>query len=91
MTLHLGPGMELPDDLATEAMAILGQRGSGKSNALVVLAEELHAAGIPWVAVDPKGDWYGIRSAADGTAAGLPVPVFGGIYGDVPLESGAGR
>lgn len=91
MTLHLGPGLDLPDDIATEAMAILGGRGSGKSNALVVLAEELQTAGVPWVGIDPKGDWYGIRSAADGVAPGLPVPVLGGIYGDIPLEPGAGR
>lgn len=91
MTLHLGPGLDLPDDVATEAMAILGQRGSGKSNALVVVAEELYRVGVPWVAIDPKGDWYGIRSAGDGTEPGLPVPVFGGLHGDIPLEPTAGR
>jgi hypothetical protein len=40
---------------------------------------------MPWVAVDPKGDWWGIRLAADGIAEGLSVPVFGGLHGDLPL------
>lgn len=96
MTLHLGTAdqpLDLPDDAATEAMAILGQRGAGKSNALVVLAEELYAAGVPWVAVDPKGDWWGIRSGVDGASPGLPVPIFGGFRGDIPIEptAAAGR
>lgn len=89
--LHLGPDFSVPADAATESWGFLGQRGSGKSNALVVMAEELHAAKVPWVAVDPKGDWWGIRSSADGKEAGLPVPVFGGLHADVPLEPSAGR
>jgi uncharacterized protein len=89
-TLHLGPGVDLPLDAATESVGILGQRGSGKSNVAVVFAEEEWKAGIPWVAIDPKGDWYGIRSSADGKGPGLPIPVFGGLHGDVPLEPSSG-
>jgi hypothetical protein len=61
------------------------------SNAAAVIAEEMHAAGLPWVAIDPKGDWWGLRSSRDGTGPGLPVPVFGGLHGDVPLTPEAGR
>lgn len=89
--LRIGPGLELPEDVVTRRMAVLAMSGAGKSNAAVVLAEELHAAGIPWVAIDPKGDWWGVRSARDGKGGGLAVPVFGGRHGDVPLESAAGR
>jgi uncharacterized protein len=89
--LRLGPKLTVPTDVATESWGILGQRGSGKSNALVVLAEELYRAQVPWVAIDPKGDWWGIRSSADGKGPGLSVPVFGGDHGDLPLEPTAGK
>jgi len=88
MPLHVAPDFTLPDEAATETFAILGKRGAGKSSTAVVLAEEMHAAGIPWVAIDPKGDWHGIRS--DGDRPGLPVPVFGGLHGDLPLTPAAG-
>jgi hypothetical protein len=72
-------------------MAILAMSGAGKSNAAVRTAEVMQAAGIPWVAIDPKGDWYGVRSNAAGDGAGLSVPIFGGLHGDLPLEPTAGR
>jgi len=90
MTLQLGPKLALPAGAATETFGILGQRGSGKSNVAVVMAEQMWTAGIPWVAVDPKGDWWGMRSGRDGTSPGLALPVFGGLHGDMPLEPGAG-
>jgi uncharacterized protein len=89
--LRLSPDLALPIEAATRRMAILAMSGAGKSNLAVVLAEEMFAAGIPWVAIDPKGDWYGIRSSESGKRAGLPVCVFGGLHGDVPLEPTAGK
>lgn len=80
----------LPPETVTQCLAILGKRGTGKSNIGVVLAEEFHRLGIPWVAIDPKGDWWGVRSMADGSP-GLSVPVLGGLHGDVPLEPTAGK
>jgi DNA helicase HerA-like ATPase len=88
--LRVSPDLSLPLDAATETFAILGKRGAGKSNTEVVMAEEFSAAGIPFVTIDPKGDWWGIRSSADGKSPGLSVPVFGGRHGDVPLEATAG-
>ncbi|HEX4432824.1 MAG TPA: hypothetical protein VHZ96_26360 [Frankiaceae bacterium] len=90
MTLHVSEELDLPLEFATEAWAVLARRGAGKSNALIVIAEELHANGLPFVHIDPKGDSWGIRSNGDGTGPGLAVPVFGGRHGDVPLESTAG-
>jgi hypothetical protein len=55
------------------------------------MAEEMYDAGLPWVAIDPKGDWWGVRAAGDGRHPGLSVLVFGGLHGDVPLEPTAGR
>lgn len=85
MSLRLAPNLDLPDHFATEGVVAVGMRGSGKSNTLVRWAEVLYEATIPFVAVDPKGDWHGIRSSATGKRAGLSVPVFGGLTGDFPL------
>src|SRR6185436_11224011 len=43
------------------------------------------------VVADPIGVWWGLRAAADGKAAGLPILVMGGDHGDVPLEVTAGE
>src|SRR4051812_32647234 len=90
MKLNIAPDLALPLDAATETFGILAKKGAGKSNAAVVMAEEMYDAGIPWVAVDPKGDWWGLRSSEDGKGPGLPIIVFGGRHGDVPLEPTAG-
>lgn len=89
--LQIGPGIKLPLDFATEAWAVLARRGAGKSNAGAVMVEELYRNHLPFVVLDPKGDWWGIRSSADGKSDGLAIPVFGGRRGDVPLEPGAGH
>jgi hypothetical protein len=86
-----GNDIILPPELVTESNGILGKKGSGKTSAGVVLYEEMYAIGVPVVAIDPKGDWYGIRSSADGQSEGLPVPVFGGRHGDIPLEATGGK
>ncbi len=91
MSLHISPDLDLPVDAITETFAILAKRGAGKSNAAVVMAEQMYDAGLPWVAVDPKGDWWGVRSSVDGKGAGLSVIVLGGQHADVPLEPTAGR
>lgn len=88
--LVLGPGVRFPADAVTESFVILGKRRGGKSNTAVVMAEAMFDHGLPWVAFDPKGDWYGIRSDADGTGPGLPIPVFGGLHGDLPLSHTSG-
>lgn len=88
--LNVAPGFTLPRGSVTESFALLAKRGAGKSNAAVAIAEEMHDGGIPWVAVDPKGDWWGIRSSVDGKGPGLPIPIFGGHHGDVPLDAAGG-
>lgn len=81
----------LPLDIITQSTGVLAKKGAGKTNLGVVIVEEAHAAKVPVVVVDPKGDWYGIRSGTDGDPkGGLPIPVFGGLHGDIPLEPTAG-
>ena len=89
-TLKVARGLELPVDVAGEAIAILAKRGAGKTNTATVLVEELHAAGVQIVILDPVGAWWGIRSSADGQSEGLPFAILGGEHGDVPLEQTAG-
>lgn len=88
--IELASGLRLPESAVTNSYALLAMKGAGKSNAAVVFAEQLYAAAIPWVCIDPKGDWWGIRSSANGKRDGLAVPIFGGLHADVPLDPGAG-
>lgn len=88
--IDLAAGLEIPDSAVTTSFALLAMKGAGKSNAAVRYAEQLYAASIPFVTIDPKGDWWGIRSAANGRGAGLPVPIFGGLHADVPIDPSAG-
>lgn len=97
--LEISSTLSLPIDAVTEKFAILAVSGAGKSNAAVAMAEEMYRAGLPWVAIDPKGDWWGIRLSANGKSAGLPVLFFGAAgrkrknkpEPDVPLEDTAGK
>ena len=79
-----------PSPPITETFAFLAVRRAGKSNAAVVMAEEMYRLGLPWVAIDPKGDWWGMRSDRTGKKPGLQIPIFGGLHGDLPLEAEAG-
>lgn len=89
--LQLGPGMSMPVDLITQKTSILARTGAGKTNAGVVICEELLDRKQQIVVLDPKGDWYGLRASADGEGEGYAVIVMGGLHGDVPLESTGGR
>lgn len=90
-TLHLAPRLSLPLDAVTQTIGILAKRRAGKSYLARRLAEQLLHARQQVVIVDPKGDWWGIRSAADGKGPGFPVTILGGERGDIPLEASAGE
>lgn len=89
--IKLANNVEFPLDTVTSTIAILANRGGGKSAFAHLLVERMYRAGLPVVIVDVKGDWWGIRSSADGTGPGLPFVIFGGDHGDVPLEPTAGE
>ncbi len=90
ITVDVDSQVAFPPSVATQTIGILAKRGAGKSNTAAVLAEEMYAAGIPFIVIDPKGDWWGLRAARDGKGGGLEVPIFGGDHRDVPLEPGGG-
>lgn len=89
--IRLGEQLSLPVDLATEAIAILGRRGKGKTNTAGVIVEEFVKLGVPVCVVDTVGVWWGLRSSSSGKGPGLPVVVFGGSHADVPLDESSGR
>jgi hypothetical protein len=89
--LEVADGLTLPLDFITQSAALLAVRRAGKSNVAAVMAEQMHRAALPWVGIDPKGDWWGLRSDREGTGPGLPIPIFGGLHGDMPLLPEAGH
>ena len=58
----LAKGLSLPPDAATQTFLIVGKRGSGKSTTAVRMAEQLHAAGVPFVVIDPVDTWWGLKA-----------------------------
>jgi uncharacterized protein len=88
--LRISADLKLPVDAVTETFAFLAKRGAGKTYAAKVLAEEMLTAGAQVVILDPLDVWWGLRSSADGKGPGLPIAIFGGEHGDIPLEPTAG-
>jgi hypothetical protein len=90
--LAFAEGLSLPIDVVTQKAAFMGRTGSGKTYAATKLAELLLRAGAQVVAIDPVGVWWGLRLDADGkTPSDLELPIFGGLHGDIPLESTGGK
>src|SRR5438132_11560696 len=82
-TLQLAEDLTLPLEAVTQTFAVLGMRGSGKSYTGMVLAEEMVAAGLHVVIIDPLDVFWGLRAGADGSpSGGLPIVGFGGPQGD---------
>lgn len=89
--LCIGAGFGLPVEAVTQTFGILAKRGAGKTYCALVLVEELLGAGQRVVVADPVGVAWGLRANAAGTGPGIPIVVFGGDHGDVPLEETAGE
>lgn len=91
MSLKISKDLELPLDAITQTFSILAMRRIGKTYTASVMAEEFVRNGLPFVALDPTGAWWGLRAGSDGKSEGLPVVIIGGPHGDVPLEFTAGK
>ena len=88
---HVGrQRLTLPANVMTEAMAILGRRGTGKTNTAVVIAEQFLGMGRQVVIIDPVDVWWGLKSKGRGHS-GFKIPIFGGRFADFPLESTDGE
>lgn len=80
----------LPEGALAQHLAVLGKTGSGKSSVLRLLVEGLLSVGKPVCIIDPKGDWWGLKSSSSGKSPGYPVIIFGGEHADLPLNAHAG-
>jgi hypothetical protein len=90
--LALAPNLSLPIEAVTKKFGFFGQNGTGKTYAAMKLAELMLDAGAQIVVIDPVGKWYGLRLAENGVdPSGIEIPVFGGLHGDIPLESTGGE
>jgi DNA helicase HerA-like ATPase len=89
-SLNLAPSFSIPLEAATQTFAILAKRGSGKTYTALVMVEEMLKAGLQTVMVDPVGVCWGLRVAANGKDAGLPIVVLGGEHGDLRIEATSG-
>jgi hypothetical protein len=90
-TLKLSPELSPPIDALMQPIALLGNRGAGKTYAGMKLFELAHDAGVQCIAIDGIGKWWGLRLAADGKAAGLKdVYIFGGKRADFPITADRG-
>ena len=89
--LKISSSLHLPADAMTLTSAVLGIRGSGKTNSAVVFTEELLDQGQQVIIVDPLDVWWGLKSSGDGAAPGYSVVVLGGNHGDLPLGEHDGR
>lgn len=91
MKLRIADNLHLPaEDLLESAIGVIGKRGRGKTGMVKVFMEELVASNLPFIALDPVGVMWGIRSSIDGKGPGLPVLIVGGSHGDVRLDRRAG-
>ena len=89
--IMLGAGLHLPAEDALEGVnGIIGKRGRGKSGLVKVLMEEFCRLKMPFVAFDPVGILWGIRSSLNGNGEGYKVLVIGGQHGDLKLDRRAG-
>jgi hypothetical protein len=84
--ISLAGGSNFPIEAAIARYVVFGKSGAGKTNTDVVFAEEFIRNGVPTVILDVLGNMWGLRSSDDGQAPGLPIPILGGAFGDLPLE-----
>lgn len=90
-TLENKKPFTLPEEALVETFFFGGIRGSGKTTAVAVMCEEFCRVGLPWIMLDPVSVGWGLRAGKDGSPnGGLPVVVFGGQHGDLPLDKAQG-
>ncbi|HEV7674355.1 MAG TPA: DUF87 domain-containing protein [Candidatus Angelobacter sp.] len=84
-----------PEKVLLQHLIALGKTGAGKSSALRHIVEHLLRHKKRVCIVDIKGDWWGLKSSADGKSAGFPVVAFGDFREpkaqDVPINAQSGK
>ncbi len=87
--------LPFPERVIRQHWTILGKTGSGKSSANRLIVEHLLERNKRVAVIDPKGDWWGLKSSANGRAPGYPVICFGDFKEpratDVPINAQSGK
>jgi hypothetical protein len=86
-----GEPFTLPADIAVQASATMGKRGTGKTVTASVLVEEMLKLGLHVVILDPVDVWWGLKASGGGEEEGFPILTLGGSHGDLPLEAEHGK
>lgn len=83
--------LPFPKKVLSQHTVVLGKTRSGKSSTMRLMVEDLLDDKEPVCIIDPKGDWWGLKSSADGRKAGYEVVIFGGKHADVPINQHSGK
>jgi len=79
------------EDLIGQCIAILGIRGSGKSNTAGVIFEELLQNNYPLSIVDIEGEYFGLKEKYEvlvvGTGEGVEIEIDAGCAGEIAQVS----
>lgn len=87
-TISIGPVHIPASEYGVQASGILGIKESGKTYLSTLLGEQLHDAGVPFIAFDPINTWHNMRRPRAGRGGkGYPIVVAGGEEGNFPLTS----
>lgn len=84
-TIHLGTVKVPIENYATQANAILGIKGSGKTETAKGVCEQLLDHGIPIVVFDPSGVWRFLKVPKSAGGKAYKIVVAGGQAADLPL------
>lgn len=79
--------LPVPESAFDEDAVICAKKGSGKTVLGKGIAERGLDAGERTCIIDPKGDWWGLKAAADGENPGYEIAVFGGDHADMPFNA----
>lgn len=83
-----------PPDVLKQHLVVLGKTGAGKSSVLRRIVEYLLRRKKRACIIDIKGDWWGLKTSADGRSAGFPIIAFGSFRNpdatDVPINRTSG-
>jgi len=85
-SFRIATGLNLPLDAVTQKITWLGRTGSGKTFGCKRFVEQMLHANAQVVILDGSGAWAGLRLGKKA----FKIPVFGGLYGDIPLEPTGG-
>lgn len=85
--LELAAQVRLPIDALMQPIALLGNRGGGKTYCGQSIFELAYDAGVQCIAIDVVGKWWALRMGKSGKAKGglAGVYIFGGKHADFPI------